>query len=218
MTEAEYSKRLAELEATHAKNVQYLDREQALIRDLSWVDGPLIPVAGKRIRHMTIHDYLSLSVHRNAFLIGGTIWPEDVFDFLWQLNPRRTRGPLRRLRRYWYCRRVKIGIAEATKEIQDYLADTLLDVPHFAKKQSDATPRRIPISWVVNMIHTVAAEYGQDPDEMKHKPLCRVLQLYHRIVSGNDAKLVHLSREHMKLNAEHLDRVNALNAEREKAG
>jgi hypothetical protein len=217
ITQADIETRQAAITARYDQKRRELFREQDTLRNIAWLDNPRITLVGKRVRHLTIHDYLSLQLSGNAFLTGGVVYPVDVFDFLWQVRADSRTGWFPRLKQYWHDRRIRYSITAAKEEIETFLDDSLQDLPNTPRKNG---PQRRPVAaaTIVSLIHLVAEAYGLDPDEVKHKPMCRVLQLSQRIASSGDKEFLHVSPAEVKLNVEELQEIQTLLDEAQKEG
>lgn len=209
MTEAEYELRRQAIDEKYWRFRHEIEARESVARDVPWIDGALIPVCGIDIRIMSFQDHLALSLSGNAFLNGGAIWPADIFDFLWFLSPRY--HPTSRFKKYLNRRKLKGNMATAKEEIESYLNDVMQDLP--VSKKGKANPVEVPASWILNIVHVVAGEYGIDPNEVKRWPIPQVLQTYHQIASRSD-KYFHVGTMDRLHSANYILELDAIEKER----
>jgi hypothetical protein len=221
MTSPDHINDLVELSEWYRKEGEAALLAEKTSRDLAWVDDALIPVAGVCIRHFTLHDMVVLSCSGNAFLTGSEPTIEDVINILWYLSP--NYKPSRCLfvtlfRKYLWFYRSRIQFQRAVTEINEYLDESLLDMPNSGREE-DGKRRPDPTSWIVPLVHIVAETYGLDPDTIKHKPIARVLQLHHEIMAAkyrnNGKEYTHIGKAEGRIASAYLKRKNEILREKE---
>lgn len=115
-------------------------------------------VCGVEVCPLTPKHRLQLQLLRNAFTAGATPLAGDVFVFLWVLSPAATwTTPGRKIVWNWLQWRLRrhvsrLGIEAAAKEIKDYIASQLQDMPE--DRSVDGSPD------YSNDLHWMGSEAG----------------------------------------------------------
>lgn len=157
-----------------------VEREQQ-VRSAGFLDVPG-DICGIAVRALTLRHLVELELARSAFLVGGRATLGECAFFLWVVSVDRASGTCGQRRFARRCR--KLPLPALAREIDGYLDEQMQDAPGGSGRAGAVCYT----SWVADMAHIFATEYGWSDETTLETPVVRLMQYLKRIHRRADPK------------------------------
>lgn len=155
-------------------------------------------LCGERVYQLTPWHHIALEAAGNPFVVGGSVSPESVLQFLWVVSVHYNAEAIDH--RNALIDRAKILIYDdAVQAIDKYVRDANRDAPG-----SSGSGESESISWIASLVHIIASTYGWSESEIIRIPFVRLWQYVRclRVQHGDNVAFVnevdHVKSAHLR--------------------